>query len=155
MSAAEPSVSLQCCTKVADVPPLRLMNGACLCIANLFYLLRQTNPSRSTYNPPDPRQEPQPHIYSCLMPDKKLFVQYIACECDARLKNCSSPIRLRFPPPHFFFFDRLLFDWFDCLFNLDRDNTDILSCLKTDLLLLLAIMIYTLSQSGGGGVYDI
>lgn len=50
MSAAEPSVSLQCRGKVAELPPLCLMDGASLCISNLFYLLRQANPSGSTYN---------------------------------------------------------------------------------------------------------
>lgn len=50
MSAAESSISLQCCVKVADVPPLCLMDEACHCAANLFYLLRQANPSGSTHN---------------------------------------------------------------------------------------------------------
>lgn len=50
MSVAEPSVSLWCCVKVADVPPLRLIDGACLFTANFFYLLRQANPSGYPYN---------------------------------------------------------------------------------------------------------
>ncbi|CAB1430568.1 unnamed protein product, partial [Pleuronectes platessa] len=33
MSVAGPSISLQCCVKVADVPPLCLMNGVCLTAA--------------------------------------------------------------------------------------------------------------------------
>lgn len=67
MSVAEPSVSLQCCGKVPDVPPLCLMDGACLCIANLFYLLRQANPSASAYNQLDlfwsSTRAPTPHLF--------------------------------------------------------------------------------------------
>lgn len=67
MSAAEPSVSLRCSGKVADMPPLSLMDEARLCIANLFYLLRQANPSGSSYNQLDPfwssTWAPTPHLF--------------------------------------------------------------------------------------------
>ena len=67
MSEAEPSISLQRCVKVAEVPPLCLMDGACLWTANLFYLLRQANPSGSGYNQRDPfwysTRAPAPHLF--------------------------------------------------------------------------------------------